>query len=117
MAIVALATQKVGKPGGSELTAAYTAIATANTYTFKNSRRTLLHIKKSGAGAAVLTFITPAAPGGFAVTDPTISVPATTGDEFVSVGALGALFEDGDGLVTFSTDEETGLTAAVLEVD
>ncbi len=117
MAIVALATQKVGKPGGSELTASYTAIATANTYTFVQSRRTLLHIKKSGASVAVITFITPAAPGGFALADPTISVPATTGDEFVSTAKLGALFADGDGLVTFSTDNETGLTAAVLEVD
>ncbi len=117
MPVVNLATQKVGKPGGSELTASYTAIATANTYTFKNTRRTLLHIKKSGASVAVITFITPAAPGGFAVTDPTISVPATTGDEFVSCAALPAVFNAGDGLVTFSTDNETGLTAAVLEVD
>ena len=117
MATVAMtANQRVGQPG-SELNATYEAIATGNTYTFPNTRRAILHLKKSGAGAATITFITPATLATLLVEDPTYLVPATTGDEMIAVGKLSAIYSDGSGLASFTTSEGTGLTGAVVEAD
>lgn len=118
MATVALTPETVGKPGGSELSGpTYNSIATGNTYTWRNSRRVMLHFKKSGAGNATITFTTPATVGGLAVADPTITVPASTGDVMVSPASLPGVFNDSGGLGSFSTDEGTGLTCAVVEID
>lgn len=117
MAIVAMtANQRVGQPG-NELNASYEAIATGNTYTFRNNRRTMLHLKKSGAGAATITFLTPATLSGLTVEDPTYIVAATTGDEMIAIGKLGAIYTDGNGLASFTTTEGTGLTGAAVDLD
>lgn len=117
MATVAMAAnQRVGQPG-SELNPSYEAIATGNTYTFPNNRRTILHLKKSGAGAATITFVTPATLSGLTVEDPTYIVDATTGDEMIAIGKLAAIYNDGNGLASFTTSEGTGLTGAVVEAD
>lgn len=116
MATIALSSQKVAAPG-SELNPSYTAIATGNTYTFPNRRRTILHLKKTGAGAATITFVTPATIAGLAIADPTYIVAATTGDEMIAIGKLQAIYNDGTGLASFTTSEGTGLTGAVVEAD
>lgn len=118
MAIVNLSAEKVGKPGGSELSGpTYNALSVSDNYTWRNSRRSMLHFKKTGAGAATITFVTPKQAGGFDVENPTITVPATTGDVMVSAASLPSVFNDGNGLGDFSTDNDAGLSCAVIEID
>lgn len=87
------------------------AITTGNTYQVPNNGRTLLHFRKTGAGDATITFTTPRTVAGLAVADPTVRVPATTGD--VLVGPFPPdVFNDTDGVLEFTTDEGTSLTCA-----
>lgn len=110
MADVQVAVTKIGKAGDSE---AFVAVATGNTYKVNNNGRTLLHFKKSGAGAANVTIETPKTIKGYAVADQVIVVPATTGDIMMAPIDMD-LFSDGNGQVNFTTDEGTGLTVAAL---
>ncbi len=117
MAIVPMtANQRVGPPG-SELNPSYEGIAVGNTYTFKNTRRAVLHLKKSAAVNATITFVTPATISGLAIEDPTYVVPASTGDEMIAIGKLGAIYNDGNGVASFTTTDGDGLTGAVIEPD
>lgn len=114
MATVALTATRVGRAGASE---SFTAMDAANTYTVRNNPKTLLHFKKTGAGNANITLVTTQTVNGLAVADATVVVPASTGDVMVACGSLPSLFNSGAGLLSFSTDEDTDLTVAVVELD
>jgi len=114
LADVRLSVQKIIQAG---LTPAQTGSLTATTvdYVFKNSGKTFLYLVKGGAGDCVATLTTPAEVGGLAVSNPAVTIVATTGIKMV--GPLPpAIFNDanGDCRVTFS--ETTGLTAGVYEL-
>ena len=112
MADVILAVQ-AALPAG--VTPTRNAVATGNTYKVRNSGRVLLAFEKTGAGVATITITTPATLAGLAVTDQTLSIPATTGD--VAAGLFPpAVFNDASGDLNFTTDEGTGLTCAVIEL-
>lgn len=93
----------------------YTAIATGNTYKVRNNGRTMLHFLKSGAGEAIITFQTPGSIGGLAIAERTLSVPASSGDKMVG-GFPTDIYNDANGDLNFTTDEGTGLTAAVVDI-
>lgn len=113
MATVPL-TPQVGTGGsGAALTNVANAQATGNTYTFQNDGKTLLHFEKTGAGSCTVTVTSPATVGGLAVADPTFTVPASTGD--VWIGPFRPdLFNDSNGLVSFTVSEATGLTVDII---
>lgn len=112
MANVTLAVQAVGPSG---VTPTRTAIATGNNYLVRNSGRVALLFEKTGSGNATITIITPATVAGLAVAEQTFSVVATTGD-VTAAKFPPAVFNDGNGDLSFSTSEGTGLTCAVLAI-
>ncbi len=98
------------------LGATYTgSLSTSNTYQVRNTGRTFLHFKKSGAGACVVTIETPVTIGGLAVAEQTVSVAASTGDEFIGPFPTN-IYNDGSHDVRVTLSEITGLTVAVLEL-
>lgn len=114
MADVPVVTQQIDSVDGTTTTYAGT-LSITDTYKVPHDDRTFLHFKKSGAGACTVTVITPATLRGRAVSDATYTVPATTGD--VMIGPFEAdLFRGGDGKISFTLSEVTGLTMAALRV-
>jgi hypothetical protein len=93
------------------LTTSYTAgiIVATTDFVMKNDGATKIHFKKSGAGACTVTLKTPAKVGGLDVEEPTVTVPATTGD--VMAGPFQCnLYNDAAGDMRFNFSEVTGLT-------
>ena len=112
MADVVVAVTLIDADGASE---AFVAMATGNTYKVRNNGRTLIHLKKSGAGDANVTIQTPKQVAGLAVADPIAIVPATVGDVMVAP-VNKDLFNDAVGDVNLTTDEGTGLTIAAVRL-
>lgn len=109
MSNVAVVAQDVVEAG---LAPAYTSPNATDTYQVPNDGKTILHVKKSGAGACTVTLDTPATFRGQAIANPTVSVPATTGDKMIGpfpVDLYGSTLN-----VTYS--EATGLTHAAIRV-
>ena len=99
---------KVTKSG---LTTAYTSGIIIGTTDFvtKNDGRTIIHVKKAGAGSCNMILKTPAQIIGLDIAEVTVVIPATTGD--VMVGPLPpAVFNDAAGDMRFNFSEVTGLT-------
>ena len=93
------------------LTTSYTAgiIVGTTDFVMKNDGRTLLHVKKTGAGSCSMIVKTPAQIAGLDVAELTVTIPATTGD--VMLGPFpAAVFNDGNGDMRFNFSEVTGLT-------
>ena len=114
MADVDVAVEKITRAG---IDAADTgSLSVSDTYKVLNNGRTFLHFKKTGAGACTVTFISPRTVDGLALADPTVVVPATTGD--VMVGPFETeSFNDSVGKLAFTLSEITALTVAVLRLD
>lgn len=111
---VRLSVEQVVKGG---LTATYTnsGLLTTNTYKVRNDGKVFLHFKKSGAGACTVTITTPGTSQGLAISDQTVTVEASTGDEFV--GPLPpSLFNDDSSDVSFTISDTVGLSIAVLRL-
>ena len=112
MAIVNITPTKIDKDGEAE---SFQAMITADTYKVRNDGRMTLHFKKTGAGAANITVVTPKQVKGYAVADQVVIVPATTGD--VMMAPIDRdLFNDASQDVSFTTDEQTGLTVAAVRI-
>lgn len=111
MANVRLTPQAITSAG---IVPSYTAMATTDTYLISNNGRVMLHFKKSGAGAAIVTIPTPDTVDGLAVTDRTDTVPATTGDRMLSKFKPG-VYNDANGDLSFTMDDAVGLTCAVIQ--
>lgn len=111
MANVTLTPTKATKDGVASSTQAMDA---ADTYFVRNNGRTVLHFVKTGAGAATITIVSPGTVGGLAIADQTVNVPGSTGDVWVKIPK--GLFNNGDGDVEFTTDEDTGLTVEAVEI-
>lgn len=99
-----------GTPNGTTNT-----LATGNTYTFQNDGKTILKFLKTGANACTVTITTPGTVNGIAVADPTVNVPATTGN--VWVGPFRPdLFNDANGLCSFTVSEATALSVDCISL-
>lgn len=110
MATVAKSVEKITRAGIDLADGG--SLSTSDTYTFPNDGQTFLHFKKSGAGACVVTIVTPNTSDGLAVADLTVSVPATTGDKMIGPFPRD-IYNDSSGLVSFTCSEVTGLTVAI----
>lgn len=113
MADITLAVEKITR-AGINLTDTG-SLSTSNTYHVPNNGRTFLHFKKSGAGACTVTVVTPGKVDGLAITDLTVSVPATTGDVMIGPFPLDD-YNDSSGAIQFTLSEVTGLTVACATV-
>jgi hypothetical protein len=100
MARVQVAVQSAND-NASPLTGAYTTLATGANNGAKISPHALVHVKNGTGGTATLTVITPAAPGGNAIADKTIAIPATS-DRFLNLSD--PVYKNGDGLVYVDSD-------------
>jgi len=112
MADVRKNVQKISSAG---LAATYHSdLTTTDTFLVRNSGKTVLHFKKSGAGACNVTINTPGTVDGLAVAQRVVVVPATTGDVFIS-GLRPNDYNDVNGDLRITLDEVTGLTLAVMD--
>lgn len=109
-----LSVQQMVKGG---LTATYTnsGLNTTDTYKFRNDGKVFVHFKKTGAGACTVTITTPNTQDGLAISDQTVTVDATTGDEMVGPLAP-SLFNDASSDVSFTLSDTVGLSIAVVRL-
>ncbi len=71
-----------------------------------------LHVKNGNASPCVVTFTDPGrTPAGSAATNPTVSVPATTGDKMIPVPIALA---GSNGLIAVAFSVQTSVSAALL---
>lgn len=112
MARTALTVQPVSIAG---LAPAYTAADQPNGHEFVNDGNMLLHVKNTGGGACTVTLQTPAVVSGVAVSDPTVSVPATTGDRMIGPFDP-TIFNQAGGLVYVDLSTGTGVTLAAIKL-
>lgn len=114
MADVRLNPQQVDEDG---LTATYTgSLSVTDTYLVNNDGRTIMHFKKSGVGACVVTIDTPGTVRGLAVADRTVNVPATTGDVFCGPFPPNVYNQPATHDLKFTLSDIAGLTVAALRV-
>lgn len=95
------------------LAATYSAADAASGNDFANSGAEFLHVKNTGASPVTLTIPTSITIDGLAVTDRTVTIPATTGDLFI--GPFDNSFYGADGRVQLDWSGATGVTVAVLK--
>ena len=96
------------------ITPTYTgSLSTENTYLVNNDGKTMLHFKKSGAGACTVTVQTPKTVKGLAIAERTFVVAATTGD-IVTGFFPPNIYNNADHNLIFSCSEVTGLTVAAV---
>jgi len=114
MADVLLATEQLVRGG---LAAAYTgSLNGSDIYQVQNEGTTILHVKKSGAGVCTVTITTFGTVDGMAITDRTVSIPASTGDKFIGPFPTGVYNDPATGYLEFTVSDITGLTVAVLRL-
>jgi hypothetical protein len=108
-------TEKVVRTGRA---ATYHAdlVASTNNYVVRNPGNVILHFKKSGAGNCNVILVTPKSVDGLAITDRTVTVPATTGDLFIGPFPPD-IYNNANGDIDFTVSEVTGLTLAVLQIE
>lgn len=105
-----LSAQAVTKAG---LQPVYTAVNASDTITPDNNL--FLHVKNAGGSACTVTLddggVTP---GGSNPTDPTVTVPATTGDRMIAIPYN--FVNPTTGLITVTYSPTTSVTAALLRL-
>lgn len=91
------------------------SLSTSDTYHVPNDGKTFLHFKKSGATDCTVTVATQNTVDGLAITDLTVTVPATTGD--IMIGPFPReVYNNSDGELTFTLSNITGLTVAAARL-
>lgn len=86
-----------------------------NGHDFTNDGRILLHVKNSGGSPCVVTALTPRKVSGVDISDPTVSIPATTGDRMIGPFDP-ATFNQADGRVYIDLSTDTGVTLAAIKL-
>lgn len=97
------------------LAPSYAAVDQPNGNTFVNGPNVFLHVKNTGIGACTVTVITPAKISGVDIADPTVVVPATTGDRMIGPFDP-TIFNQSDGTVYVDWSTGTGVTVAVVKL-
>ena len=107
-----LTTQTIGATGTAPT---FTAVNASDTITADAGSKMFLEVKNANAGACTVT-ITDASStaAGSAATNPTVSVPATTGDRMIFLSPL--LANPATGLITVSYSVTASVTAAVFRL-
>lgn len=107
-----LTTQTVGATGTGPT---YTAVNASDTITADAGSKMFLHVKNANASACTVT-ITDASvtAAGSAAQNPTVTVPASTGDRMIALSALMAA--PATGLITVSYSPTASVTAGVFRL-
>lgn len=104
-----LTMQQVSEPS---LTPSYSAVSGSDTVT--PADRIFLHVKNAGGSADTVTVVIPGnGPGGLAIPDMTVSVPATTGDRMIPL-VNPAYVDPTTGLITVTHSFTTSVTCALV---
>lgn len=94
------------------LTPSYGAVSASDTIANADDR-TFLHVKNAGGSPDTVTIVIPGTDQfGSAIPDPTVSVPATTGDRMIPVTA--AMADPATGLITVTHSFTTSVTCALV---
>jgi hypothetical protein len=112
MARTALTPQNIAVAG---LAPSFSAGDAANGHEFANDGATFLEVKNAGGSPITVTLLTPYTYQGVAITDPTVSVPATTGDRMIGPFPT-TVFNTAGGLMQFDLSGATSVTVAVFRV-
>ena len=106
-----LTAQQIAKTG---LAPAYSAVNASDTVT--PQANLFLHVKNANASPCTVTLVDASkTPAGSAATNPTVSVPATTGDRMI--GPLPEVMADvSTGLITVQYSVTASVTAALLRL-
>lgn len=92
-----------------------TNILVADTHQIRNDGRVVIRIAKTGAGNAVVTFITPGNVGGLAIADPTATIVATTGKMFIGPFPPN-VYNNSSGDLEWTVDDVVGLECEVVQL-
>jgi hypothetical protein len=102
-----LVTQQIG----AGTTPTYAAVAASDTIT-ADPAGLILHVKNAGGTQDVVTITDPGTtPAGSVATNPTFTVPITTGDKMYK---LGPQFANSSGIITVAHSFTTSVTCAVF---
>lgn len=106
-----LTPQTIVKTG---LTPSYSAVSASDTVT-ADTDRLFLHVKNAGGSPDTVTLVDAGTtPGGSAATNPTVSVPATTGDRMIYIPQ--SFVNPATGLVTITHSFTTSVTCALVRL-
>lgn len=86
-------------------------LSTSVNYVLNNDGRVVLWFTKTGAGACTVTITTEATFQGLAVSDLTVTIPATTGHKMLGPFPP-TLFNNANSSMTFTLSDTTGLSFA-----
>jgi hypothetical protein len=105
--VALLTVQQIGSPS----TPTYTAVAASDTIT-ADPAGLILHVKNAGGSPDTVTLTDPGlTPAGSAATNPSFSVPATTGDRMYK---LPSSLQNSSGIITIGHSFTTSVTCAVF---
>ena|SRR3990167_1921862 len=110
-----MATLTVQEPTLAGITPTYAAVTAGGDEFAYSGGDILIHVKNSGT-QQVVTVVTPATIEGVAIDNPTVTIPATTGDKMIKLTAPGNLFVPADGKIDLTYDGAGGMTIAVFKV-
>jgi len=109
--VALLTVQQVSQPS---LTPSYGAVSASDTISSPDDRM-FLHVKNAGGSPDTVTIVIPGNDQfGSAIPDPTVSVPATTGDRMIPIRA--AMMDPATSLVTVTHSFTTTVTCALVRV-
>jgi len=116
MADVVLTRLQIVRTG---LTSAFQSLNATDVYFFQNQEgEVYLHVKNTGGSISVVTFDLTQLFEGSALVDPTVSIPATTGDKLI--GPFPSSWEvvggANNGQIKFSQNQASGVTAAAVRL-
>lgn len=84
--------------------------------TFTPGDDVFLHVKNAGGSPVTVTVVTPNTVGGLAISDVSVSVPATTGDRMIGPLSRQNFARSSDGLGEITYSGVTSVTVAVVDV-
>lgn len=94
------------------LTPSYGAVSASDTIANVDDRM-FLHVKNAGGSSDTVTIVIPGNDQfGSAIPDPTVSVPATTGDRMIPL--IPAMADPATGLITVTHSFTTSVTCALV---
>ena len=112
MARTVLAVQQVTINGAAPT---FAAADQANGMEFANNGDVILEVKNTSASPVTVTLTTPITVEGIALTDPAISVPATTGDRIFGTFSP-QVFNQAGGTVYVDFSASSGVTIAAYKL-
>lgn len=97
------------------LAPSYGAVHADLEHKFTNDGRTFLHVKNTNGAARTVTLVVSKTVDGQTVTNPTVTIPADTGDKIIGPFPKG-YYNQSDGMVYFNVSAAAGVQFAVCKL-